>query len=51
MTKLDIAGILRTYSEKVSKAKNSNKVKEIIAGLKQELDMRKLETFKENVND
>lgn len=47
MTKLDIAGILMTYSEKVSKAKNSNKVKEIITDLKRELDMRKLEKFKE----
>lgn len=45
MTKLDIAGILMTYSEKVAKAKSSDKVKEIIADLKQELDMRKLEKF------
>lgn len=48
MTKLDIAGILMTYSEKkISKAKSSDKVKDIIADLKQELDMRKLEKFQE----
>lgn len=45
MNKLDIAGILMTYSEKISRATSSDKVKEFVIELKKDLDMRKLEKF------
>lgn len=43
MTKLDIAGILTTYAEKILKARNTDKVKDFVRELKHELDLRKLE--------
>lgn len=45
MTKLDIAGILMTYAEKISKARNKDKVKDFVRELKRELDLRKLRDF------
>lgn len=40
MNQYDVAGILRTYSEKCSKCDNTTKLKEIIKELKQQLDLR-----------
>lgn len=51
MNKLDIAGILMTYSEKISKAQTSDKVKEFVIELKKDLDMRKLEKFDNKYKD
>ena len=42
MNQYDVAGILRTYSEKCSKCENSKKLKEIIKELKQQLDLRRI---------
>ena len=42
MNNLDIAGILRTYSEKVRYAKSTEQLREIIREMKQELDLRKV---------
>ena len=42
MNKLDIAGMLMTYSLKVSKITDREKLKEIIRDLKRELDLRKV---------
>ena len=42
MNNLEVAGILRTYSEKAAKAYSTKKLREIIADLKKELDMRKV---------
>lgn len=42
MNKYDVAGILRSYSEKVRYARNEEHLKEIIRDLKHELDLRKI---------
>ena len=42
MNNLDVAGVLRTYSEKAAKAKNTDLLREIVRDLKQELDLRKI---------
>ena len=42
MNQYDVAGILRTYSEKCSKCDNTTKLKEIIKELKQQLDLRRI---------
>ena len=42
MNNLDVAGILRTYSERASKSRNDKQLKEIIRDLKKELDLRKV---------
>lgn len=42
MNQYDVAGILRTYSEKCSKCDNTRKLKEIIKELKQQLDLRRI---------
>lgn len=42
MNQYDVAGILRTYSEKCSKCENSKKLKETIKELKQQLDLRRI---------
>lgn len=42
MNNLDVAGILRTYSEKAAKAKNTDQLRENVRDLKQELDLRKI---------
>ena len=42
MNQYDVAGILRTYSEKCSKCDNTSKLKEIIKELKQQLDLRRI---------
>lgn len=42
MNNLDVAGILRTYSEKAAKSKNTKQLKKIIRDLKEELDLRKV---------
>jgi len=40
MNNLDVAGILRTYSEKAAKAESTEKLRELIRELKKELDLR-----------
>lgn len=42
MDNLDVAGVLRTYSEKAAKAKTTKQLKNILRDLKQELDLRKV---------
>lgn len=42
MNNLDVAGVLRTYSEKAAKAKSTEQLREIVRDLKQELDLRKI---------
>lgn len=42
MNNLDVAGVLRTYSEKARLAKNTEQLCDIIRDLKQELDLRKI---------
>lgn len=42
MNNFDVAGILRTYSEKAAKAKSTKQLREIIRDLKQEFDLRKV---------
>lgn len=46
MTKLDVAGILTTYAEKIARAQNNKQVKDFVRELKRELDLRKLEDCK-----
>lgn len=46
MNQFDVAGLLRTYSEKASKATAETKLKEIIRELKKELDLRKVKLAK-----
>ena len=42
MNNLDVAGVLRTYSEKARLAKNTEQLRDVIRDLKQELDLRKI---------
>lgn len=42
MNNLEVAGILRTYSEKAAKATDTKRLRKIVAELKQELDLRKV---------
>ena len=42
MTQYDVAGILRTYSEKARYATSTEQLREIIRDLKNELDLRKV---------
>ena len=42
MNNLDVAGVLRTYSEKARCAKSTEQLREIIRDLKLELDLRKV---------
>ncbi len=42
MNNLDVAGILRTYSEKARHAKNTEQLREVVREVKQELDLRKI---------
>ena len=42
MDNLDVSGILRTYSEKASRAKTTKQLREIVRDVKQEFDLRKI---------
>lgn len=42
MNNLDVAGILRTYSEKAANATNTKRLRKVISDLKSELDLRKV---------
>lgn len=42
MNQYDVAGILKTYSEKCSKCENTQKLKETIKELKQQFDLRRI---------
>lgn len=44
MDNLDVAGILMTYSERAKNARDAEHLKKIIRELKQELDLRKIES-------
>ena len=48
MNKLDVAGLLMTYSEKARHARNNERLKDIIRELKRELDLRKIERSNNN---
>lgn len=43
MNNYDVAGILRTYSDKARHARNTKHLHSIIRQLKQELDLRKIQ--------
>ena len=42
MNNLDVAGILRTYSEKAARAKSTEQLREIVREVKLVLDLRKV---------
>lgn len=49
MNNLDVSGLLRTYSEKCSRARNDEHLKEMVRELKKELsaeEIRKMEVKK-----
>lgn len=46
MNQYDISGILRTYSEKCSKARNDEQLKEFIRELKRELNANEIKKIK-----
>jgi hypothetical protein len=46
MNKYDIAGLLKTYSEKCLNARNSEQLKEIIRELKSELNVDEIKKLK-----
>lgn len=49
MNNLDVAGLLKTYSEKCSKVRNTEHLKELVRDLKMELnsaEIRKLKVSK-----
>lgn len=49
MNKYDVAGIMKTYSEKAIKAKSTKQLRQIVRELKQELDLRQIVMEGENV--
>lgn len=48
MNNLDVAGILRTYSEKARRAGDTKQLRKIIRELKDELDLRKIKMGEHN---
>ena len=42
MNQYDVAGILKTYSEKCSKCDSTRKLKEIVKEWKEQLDLRRI---------
>ena len=42
MNKWDVAGIMKTYSEKAVKAESTKQLRMIVRELKQELDLRQI---------
>lgn len=46
MNNMDVAGIMRTYSEKARLARNTEQLRDICRELKQELDLRKIKIEK-----
>lgn len=46
MNNFDVAGILLTYAERASKARDTKHLRKIIRGLKSELDLRKVKMEK-----
>lgn len=46
MNNFDVAGLLKTYSEKCLKAKDSEHLKEIIRDLKEELNSKEIQKMK-----
>lgn len=47
MNNRDVAGVLQTYAEKASKARNTKHLREIITDLKHELDLRSIKMDKD----
>jgi len=45
MTNLDVAGLLKTYSEKCAKARDSEHLKDIVRDLKHRLDHQEIGKF------
>lgn len=48
MNQYDVAGILRTYSEKCSKCSNTKGLKKLVKELKSKLDLRKVRVDEKN---
>jgi len=46
MNNLDVAGLLRTYSEKCANARNSEHLKELVRELKRELNSEEIKKLK-----
>lgn len=46
MNEYDVAGILRTYAEQISKARNTDHLKELVRKLKSELNSEAIRTMK-----
>lgn len=42
MNKYDVAGIMKTYSEKATKAQSTEQLRSIVRELKKELDLRQI---------
>ena len=42
MNKYDVAGIMKTYSEKAVKAESTEQLRQIVRDLKKELDLRQI---------
>jgi hypothetical protein len=49
MNNLNVAGLLRTYSEKCANARNDEHLKELVRRLKQELNASEIRKMKANV--
>ena len=50
MNQFDVAGILRTYSEKARYARDKKHLKKIIQDLREDLDLRKI-SFTEDLSE
>lgn len=48
MNQYDVAGILKTYSEKCSKCSDTKRLKKLVKELKSELDLRKVKVDEKN---
>ena len=42
MNKYDIAGLLMTYAEQISKCRNKEQVKKLVKRLREEIDLRQV---------
>lgn len=48
MNQYDVAGILKTYSEKCSKCSDTKRLRKLVKELKSELDLRKVRVDEKN---
>ena len=51
MNKYDVSGLLRTYSQQVLNANDTEHLRDIVRQLKDELDLRRIRQEGENSND